>query len=84
MEVSEVFILRLTCSDEREWPRHYQVVFHHFTGSIACSATSQYSSYSEANFEVFRPAGATRCTDAGEIWHRCKISPSPIGATVRV
>jgi len=26
-------------------------------------------SYSEANFEVFRPAGVTRCTNGGEIWH---------------
>jgi len=34
------------------------------TGSIARSATSRYLSYSEADFEVFRPAGATRCTDA--------------------
>jgi len=25
--------------------------------------------YSEADLEVFRPAGATRCTDGGEIWH---------------
>ena len=24
--------------------------------------------YSEADFEVFRSAGATRCTDGGEIW----------------
>ena len=40
--------------------------------------------YSEADFEVFRPAGATRCTDGGEIWHGggdlwspppCQISP---------
>jgi len=41
----------------------------------------RYLSYSEANFEVFRPAGATRCTDGGEIFgpllraklhtHRC-------------
>jgi len=29
----------------------------------------RYLSYSEADFEVFRPAGATRCTDGGEIWH---------------
>ena len=29
----------------------------------------QYLVYSEADFEVFRPAGATRCTDGGEIWH---------------
>jgi len=40
-----------------------------FTGSITRSATSRYLSYSEADFEVFRPAEATRCTDGGEIWH---------------
>jgi len=43
-----------------------------------------YLVYSEADFEVFRPAGATRCTDGGEIWHGgwdrrspppCQISP---------
>jgi len=40
-----------------------------FTGSIARSASRRYLVYSEADFEVFRPAGATRCTDGGEIWH---------------
>jgi len=35
----------------------------HFTGNIARSATCRYSSYSEADFQVFRPSGATRCTD---------------------
>jgi len=39
------------------------------TGSIARSAKRRYLIYSEADFEVFRPAGATRCTDGGEIWH---------------
>jgi len=39
------------------------------TGIIARSATCRYLSYSEADFEVFRPAGATRRTDGGEIWH---------------
>jgi len=43
-----------------------------------------YLSYSEADFEVFRLAGVTRCTDGGEIWHGgedprspppCQISP---------
>ena len=34
-----------------------------FTGSIAQSANCRYLIYSEADFEVFRPAGATRCTD---------------------
>ena len=29
----------------------------------------RYLIYSEADFEVFRPAGATRRTDGGEIWH---------------
>ena len=28
----------------------------------------RYLVYSEADFEVFRPAGATRCTNGGEIW----------------
>jgi len=40
-----------------------------FTGSIARTATRRYLIYSEANFEVFCPTGATRCTDGGEIWH---------------
>jgi len=43
-----------------------------------------YCFYSRANFRVFRPAGAKRCTDKGEIWHGgadrrsaspCQISP---------
>jgi len=34
-----------------------------FTGSIASSARRRYLVYSDANFEVFRPARATRCTD---------------------
>jgi len=29
----------------------------------------RYLIYSEADFEVSRHAGATRCTDEGEIWH---------------
>jgi len=33
------------------------------TGSIAHSASRRYLFYSEADFEVFRPSGATRCTD---------------------
>ena len=54
------------------------------TGSIAGSATCRYLIYSEADIEGFRPAGATRCTDGGEIWHggpflRAKFHP--IGVT---
>jgi len=49
-----------------------------FTGSIARSAKRRYLSYSEADFEVFRLAGAKCCTDGGEIWHgglRAKFHP---------
>ena len=51
-----------------------------FTGSIARSASRRYLVYSEADFEVFRPAGATRCTDGGEIWHPppCQMSPPSV------
>ena len=58
------------------------------TGSIARSARRRYLIYSEADFEVFRPAGATRCTDGGKFggWELPSSMPSftPIGATVRV
>jgi len=35
-----------------------------FTGSTAHSTTRQYLIYSEADFEVVGPTGATHCTDA--------------------
>ena len=48
----------------------------------------RYLIYSEADFEVFHPSGATRCTGWGEIWHGGVPSSvpnfTPIGATVRV
>jgi len=60
------------------------------TGSIARSASRRYLIYSETDFEVFLPAGATRCTDGGEIWHRggdreplLHAKFHPIGATTR-
>jgi len=41
-----------------------------------CGSWTSYLIYSEADFEDFRPAGATRCTDGGEIWHlRAKFHP---------
>ena len=57
-----------------------------FTGSIVRSASRRYLVYSEADLEVFRPAGATRCTDVGEIWRGGGFTPNftPIGATARV
>ena len=37
------------------------------TVSIVRSAKCRYLSNTEADFEVFRPAGAARCSDRGEI-----------------
>ena len=46
-----------------------------FTGSIARSATRRYLIYAEADFEVFRPAGATRCTDGAKCLFHAKFCP---------
>ena len=40
-----------------------------FTGSIARSARCRYLIYSEANFEVFPPAGATHIAPKGPLLH---------------
>ena len=37
--------------------------------ALRAAQICRYLVYSEADFEVFRPAEATRCTDGGEIWH---------------
>jgi len=62
-----------------------------FTDSIARSAKRLYLSYPEADFEVFRHAEATRCTDGVKFGKEEGISvPSSlpnftaIGATIRV
>jgi len=63
----------------------YDVVVKKFTFAISspdgllpaalrAAQTCRYLVYSEADFEVFRPAGATRCTDGDEIWHG--VTPS--------
>jgi len=36
--------------------------------ALRAAQTFRYLVYAEADFEVFRPARATRCTDGGEIW----------------
>ena len=56
-------------------------------GSNVRSAKHRYLTYSEADFEVFRPAGATRWTNRGKIWHGDPLLHAkfrPIGATIRV
>jgi len=64
------------------------------TGSIARSGSRRFLIYSEANFDVFRPAGATRCTDGVKFgMEEGTFGPSvpssvpnftPVGATTRV
>ena len=67
--------IHIAVTDFSNWTSVKTIIF---TGSIARSANCRYLIYSEAHFEVFRPAGATRCTDGGEIWHgglRAKFHP---------
>jgi len=46
-----------------EWSRDVTNLLQIITGSIARTAKRLYESYSEGDFEVFRPAGATCCND---------------------
>ena len=62
---------------------------HLLPPALRAAQACRYLIYSEADFEVFRPAGATRCTDGGEIWRGGgDFDPllhfTPIGATTRV
>jgi len=65
-------------------------VLYHYGQHCAQRKPASYLVYSEADFEVFRPAGVTCCTDGGEIWHEGPKVPSsmpnftPISATTRV
>ena len=58
----------------------FRVGFFLLPAALREAQTCRYLVYSEANFEVFRPAGATRCTDGGEIWSPppCQISPPSV------
>ena len=44
-----------------------------FTGKICRRQLCRYFVYSRTDFGVFRPAGATRCTDQGQIWQMTLI-----------
>jgi len=66
-----------------KWAYTFQLLV---TGGIARSASRRYLIYSDADFEVFRPTGATRCTDGGKIWRGVPSSMpnfTPIGAKTR-
>jgi len=47
--------------------RYHVTYFHRQHCPQRKAPVRAYISYSEADFEVFHPAGATHCTDAGEI-----------------
>ena len=56
-------VVSLLC--EVEWWRFVALL----PAALRAAQNCRYLIYSEADFEVFRPAGTTRCTDGGEIWH---------------
>jgi len=60
--------------DSEGWFSYDRLIF---TGSIERSARRRYLIYSEADFEVLRPAGTTRCTDGGKFGKR-QISPPSV------
>ena len=78
----------------------FQVTSLLLPAALRAPQACRYLIYSEADFEVFRPTGATSCTDGGEIWHgggtegplpwrrgpKASSMPNftPIGATTRV
>jgi len=58
----------IQAASDEEGVLDWWVIVNIVTGSIARSPKRRYLTNSEADFEVFRPAGATtRCTDGGEI-----------------
>ena len=71
---------------ERECGSFLLSISKFLPAALRAAHICRYLVYSEADFEVFRPAGATRCTDGGKIWHGGGDMPNftPIGATTRV
>jgi len=56
----------------------FRELFQFLPAALRAAQTCWYLIYSEADFDVFRPAGATRCTDGGEIWHGGEDPRSPL------
>jgi len=70
---------------------HNTVITLLITGRICRRQLCRYFVYSRADFGVFRPTGATRCTDQGQIWQEggdrrsappCQIWPWSIQGVV--
>ena len=56
-----------------EWPHVGKLVnlslHYYYRQDLPEGQLCRYFVYSRADFGVFRPAGATRCTDQGQIWY---------------
>jgi len=73
------------CGGQLSWQSYRIIATRLVTGSIARSANLPVFSLVRGRFWGFSPAGATRCTDGGEIWHGggsvpppCQISPPSV------
>jgi len=60
VQMDPVSIIFLNCKI-----RHF---FYYYRQDLPEGQLCRYFVYSRADFGVFRPAGATRCTDQGQIW----------------
>ena len=47
----------------------WQLISYSLLAALRAAQACRYLIYSEADFEVFHPAGTTHCTDGGETWH---------------
>ena len=64
---------------------YFTSVWCFYRQHLRAAQTCRYLVYSEADFEVFRPAGATRCTDGAKFKVPSSVPNfTPIGATTRV
>jgi len=81
-----IFLLSYLCKSMHLLHILFTLYLWLLPAALRAAQACRYLIYSEADFEVFRPAGATRCTDRGEIWHGlrakfhrpCQISPPSV------
>jgi len=77
-----IFLLagsRCCCESRKSWQyAPFRMPFLTPNCVKALKAKRRYLSYSEGDFEVFCPAGATRSTDGSEIWHEVPLLPAKL------
>ena len=62
---------------------HTPDVVLYLPAALRAAQTCRYLMHSEADFEVFRPAGATRCTDGGEMCNDKGVGPPKLKFLLR-